>query len=212
MNDKLHSPLTMTRWKGKQRRIGITGGIATGKSTVSKFLYEIKNIPIIDADQLSQAILAPNTESTKLVLQHFGNKIRNKNYDSINRNALGQIIFSNPNEKYWLESIIHPIIINNIYEGLEKLKNKPSVILTMPLLFETNLTDLCSEIWLINCTKTQQIKRLMQRDRLNEEEALLRINSQWSLERKKDLADVIIDNTSTKEKCIQEIEYHLSRI
>ncbi len=108
---------------------------------------------------------------------------------------LGDIIFSNKIEKIWLENLLHPIILERLDNELSKAKDLPLIALIIPLLFEADLTYLCSESWLIYCDPEQQYERLMYRDKLNTSQAKCRIESQLSIIYKKELADKIIDNS-----------------
>lgn len=192
----IHNPTSLLRWQGSQRRIGITGSIASGKSSVGQFLKEIKKIPILDADKYSRDALGPGTASTKLVLRRYGNTVKAKNkFTTINRSALSKIIFNDPNERLWIEKLIHPIVERQLKKELDKNKYIPVVVLIIPLLFEASLMELCSEIWVVNCTAEQQYKRLMERDDLNYHEAAKRIQAQWPLEKKLNLADIVINNS-----------------
>ena len=198
MNGKFHSPKKVNRWKGSQRRIGITGGIASGKSSIGEFLKNTKGLAIIDADIFARETLLPGGKITKIVIERYGDKVTNdrvSNMQSINRSALAQIIFSDTNEKLWLEQTIHPVVKEKIEEELKKFKELSTIILIIPLLYEAKLTHLCSEIWFVNCTKKQQLKRLVERDKCSIKEAMAKINSQWSMQIKRKLSDVIIDNS-----------------
>ena len=158
------------RWKGKQRRIGITGGIASGKTIIGDFLFQAKQWPILDADLYAHEALRPDSQISKQVLLRYGDQIINKstkNRQMINRKALAKIIFQSNIEKNWLEEIIHPFVNKRIEEELEKLKSKSVIILIIPLLFEKNYTNLCSEICYIDCPRTIQLKRLQARDKLS---------------------------------------------
>ena len=204
----------LSRWEGKQRRIGITGGIASGKTSIANYLSEIKGIPIIDADIYSREILKPDTEVTKLIIERYGKKIyfSTKHQSlTINRSALRTIIFNNIKEKKWLENLMHPLIISKIKQEIINKKFEPILVIVIPLLFELNLTHLCSEIWLIDCTLQQQISRLRQRDDIDEKTALMIINSQISLRDKKKFTDVIIKNTGYKNEWENEVNNHLNQ-
>jgi len=190
------------RWKGKQRRIGITGGIASGKTLIGNFLFQAKQWPILDADLYAHEALSAKSAISKKVLLRYGNKIiqqSKKNHQIINRKALAKIIFQNDVEKKWLEEIIHPFVNKRIAEELEKLKSNSVVILIIPLLFEKNYTNLCSEICYIDCSRTIQLKRLQLRDKCSLEEANQRIDSQWDNSFKKQFADHIITNSNNDE-------------
>ena len=187
------------RWKGKQRRIGITGGIASGKTTIGDFLFQAKQWPILDADLFAREALKPESEISKKVLLRYGDKIiqkSTKNHQLINRKALAKIVFQNDDEKIWLEKIIHPFVNKRIGEELEKLKSNSVVILIIPLLFEKNYTSICSEVCYIDCTRITQLKRLQSREKCSLEEANQRIDAQWDNSLKKQFADHIITNSN----------------
>ena len=190
------------RWRGKQRRIGITGGIASGKTLIGDYLFQTNHWPILDADTYAHEALKPESEISKKVLLRYGEQIIEKskqNYQSINRKALGQIIFQNNLEKSWLEELIHPFVNKRIEEELEKFKSNSVIILIIPLLFEKNYTNICSEIVYIDCSRTKQIERLQIRDKLNLDEANKRINSQWEGSFKKQFSDYIINNSTNND-------------
>ena len=194
------------RWKGKQRRIGITGGIASGKTLIGDFLFQTKQWPILDADLYAHEALKPDSEISKKVLLRYGDQIiqqSSKNYQVINRKALAQIIFQNNIEKSWLEEIIHPFVNKRIEEELEKYKSNSVIILIIPLLFEKGYTKICSEVLFIDCSRIKQLERLQARDKLSIKEANQRINAQWENSYKKQFADLIINN-STDDKSWKE--------
>ena len=190
------------RWKGKQRRIGITGGIASGKTLIGNYLFQAKQWPILDADSFAHEALSAESPISKKVLLRHGSRIiktSTKNDQIINRKALAKIVFHNENEKKWLEESIHPFVNKRINEELEILKSNSVVILIIPLLFEKNYTFLCSEICYVDCPKEMQLKRLKARDGLSFEEANQRINAQWKNSLKRKFADHIINNSSNDE-------------
>ena len=191
------------RWKGKQRRIGITGGIASGKTIIGNFLYKAKQWPIIDADLYAHEALSVENHISKKVLSKYGSQIiqkSKKNDRIINRKELARIVFQNDLEKKWLEELIHPFVNKRIAEELVILKSESVIILIIPLLFEKNYTGLCSEICYIDCSRSMQLKRLQSRDQLSLEEANQRINAQWDNALKKKFADHIINNSNNDEK------------
>ena len=202
MIDQKQTNKLFLRWKGKQRRIGITGGIASGKTTIGNFLFQAKQWPILDADLYAHEALSNENPISKKVLLKYGSKViqkSNKNGQIINRKALAKIVFQNEIEKKWLEELIHPFINKRIEDELERLKLKSVIILIIPLLFEKNYTRLCSEICYVDCDRDKQLKRLQARDKLSLEEAKQRINAQWDNSIKKQLADHIIDNSNDDE-------------
>ena len=188
------------RWCGAQRRIGLTGGIATGKSTVGRLL-EAEGLPVLDADHYAREVLAPGSPGAAAVLQRYGDTVRAEGtgpgWPTIDRAALGSIVFSDDSERRWLEELVHPLVRQRFDQALTDLTTAPTVVLMIPLLFEAGLEELCSEIWLVDCDEAQQLERLMQRDGLNVVAAEARINAQWSLSKKRPLSDVLIDNRAS---------------
>jgi len=185
------------RWSGSQRRIGLTGGIASGKSTVARWL-EQQGLPVLDADVYAREALSPGNACSRAVLKRYGSRVQasgSQQQDAvIDRAALGEIVFHDPSEKAWLEALIHPVVRARFDQELSAVSQVPTVVLMIPLLFEAGLEELCSEIWLVDCTAAQQLERLMQRDGLNKTAAAARIQAQWPLERKRALADRVINN------------------
>ena len=126
MIDQKQTNKLCLRWKGKQRRIGITGGIASGKTIIGDFLFQAKQWPIVDADLYAHEALRAESLISKKVLLRYGSKIiqnSSKNDQIINRKALAKIVFQNDVEKEWLEAIIHPFVNNRIEDELEKIKS-----------------------------------------------------------------------------------------
>ena len=202
MIDQKQTNKLCLRWEGKQRRIGITGGIASGKTIIGDFLFQAKQWPILDADLYAHEALSAESEIVEKVWLRYGSKIiknSSKNDQIINRKALAKIVFQNEIEKKWLEGIIHPFVNKRIEEELEKSKSNSIVILIIPLLFEKNYTGLCSEICYIDCPRTMQLKRLQSRDKCTIEEANHRIDAQWENSFKKQFADHIITNFDNNE-------------
>ena len=202
MIDQKQTNKLCLRWKGRQRRIGITGGIASGKTIIGDFLFQSKQWPILDADLYAHEALSAESQIAKKACLRYGSKIiknSSKNDQIINRKALAKIVFQNEIEKKWLEGIIHPFVNKRIEEELEKLKSNSIVILIIPLLFEKNYTGLCSEICYIDCPRSMQLKRLQSRDNLSIKEANQRIDAQWANSLKKQFADHIINNSNDDE-------------
>lgn len=177
--------------------IGLTGSIATGKSTVSKMIAEY-NIPIIDADLISRDIVSPGKDAYHQVVKCFGKVILFKD-GTINRKQLGQLIFSNEENRRKLNDIMHPAIrIEMIRQkDLYIEKGEKCILLDIPLLFENNLTHLVDKTIVVIAEEEVQLKRLMKRDASTLEEAKQRIKSQISVSEKAKLADVVIDNNGT---------------
>jgi dephospho-CoA kinase len=204
--------LNRPRWAGRQRRIGLTGGIATGKSSVARLLAERHGLPVLDADGFAREALAPGSPGTQAVLKRYGETVRshprpaqepgddhhprgqNRPHDAIDRAALGRIVFADPAERRWLEELVHPLVRQRFSAELERLAEAPTVVLMVPLLFEAGLEALCSEVWLVDCDEHQQLERLIGRDQLSEADARARIDAQWPLARKRTLVEHRIDN------------------
>ena len=190
--------LNRRRWSGRQRRIGLTGGIASGKSTAGRWLEQQAGLPVLDADLYAREALAPGSAGEAAVLQRYGEAVQSVSADGdaprLDRAALGRLVFSDPAERTWLEQLVHPVVRQRFEAELARLADAPVVVLMIPLLFETGLEVLCSEVWLVNCEPGQQLSRLMERSGLSEVEAGVRIAAQWPLCRKRTLADVVLDN------------------
>ena len=196
------------RWRGSQRRIGLTGGIASGKSSVARWLAA-QQIPVLDADVYAREALAPGSAGALAVLERYGPRLQAQGSQpdaaAIDRAALGQIVFAEPAERQWLEQLVHPLVRQRFNAALSALADQPIVVLVIPLLFEAGLEGLCSEVWLVDCSAQQQLQRLMARDGLEEAAALARIQAQWPLERKRALADRLIDNHGERAALLESL-------
>jgi dephospho-CoA kinase len=198
----------MTNELKTQRIIGLTGGIATGKTTVTNYLQEKYNLPIVDADLLAREAVKKNSPILEQIFNRYGEKIKLPNGE-LNRGALGEIIFNNSTEKNWLESKIHPDVREKMVTIITQLQ-EPIIILDIPLLFEAKMTDLVTEIWVVSCREDQQKERLMKRNNLTPAEAETRIKNQLSLEFKLKYADIILDNSGTLKNLYNQIDKALS--
>ena len=182
-----------------QRRIGLTGGIASGKSSVGRWLSG-RGIPVLDADLYARDALAPGSTACRAVLERYGTAVAANAAQAdkveLNRQALADIVFSDSVERRWLEELIHPLVRQGFDTALHELMRTPAVVLMIPLLYESGLDSLCSEIWVVNCTEKQQRQRLIQRNGLTPQQAEQRIQAQWPLSRKCQLADQVIDNSN----------------
>ena len=187
-----------------KRLIGLTGGIGTGKTTVSDYLAEKYHLPILDADIYAREAVAKGSSILKKIFERYGDRVKLNN-DRLDRTALGEIIFNDPHQKQWLENQIHPYVRDRFHRELERI-NEPTIVLSIPLLFEANLTDTVTEIWVVSCDRERQIARLQQRNGLTPEQALARINNQLPLSQKVALADVVINNNSSLENLYIQID------
>jgi len=185
--------------------VGLTGGIATGKSTVSKYLSEKHHLPIVDADLIARQVVEPGTKAYKQIISHFtplipeGESLVDE-HGSLNRPVLGRAVFGNEIERKVLNSIVHPAVRLEMARQviLTWVKGYPMVILDVPLLFESKLDIYCGVSVVVSCNDEQQRSRLLKRDpHLSEDEADKRIASQMSINEKLLLADYVIKNESS---------------
>lgn len=184
--------------------IGLTGGIASGKSTVARMMEKLGAV-IIDADKISHKVLKKGQPGYLPVIKKFGNGIISKNGE-IDREELGNIVFEDPAQKKRLEQILHPLIITEIKNKIKEYETEDRIVVVdAPLLFETNLENLFDKILVVYCDKNTQLKRLIKRNNIDLKKAKNMINSQISLKKKKKLADIVIDNRGTKEKLRQQV-------
>ena len=176
-----------------QRRIGLTGGIASGKSSVAALLKK-RGCPVLDADLYAREALTPGTSASNAVVARYGNRVIKDGTSEIDRAGLASIVFNDPNERSWLEQLVHPIVQRRFDDALRALPDAPIVILMIPLLFEAGLEAWCSEIWVVRCTALQQKERLMARNNYTDTEATQRIAAQWPIDIKAQRADAVINN------------------
>ena len=198
----------LQKLKNNQRRIGLTGGIASGKTTITNYIRKYKNIPIVDADNLSRELIKPNTYGYKKILEYFGKQIidnKDNLEKAINRKLLRKIIFKHSESKEWIEKLLHPLIKEKMIAECSQYKNNQTIVLVIQLLFEAKFEDICTEIWLVKCPKELQKKRLIKRDKISEKEAYELINFQLSFEEKRKFSDIILDNSDNQNKSIDTI-------
>ncbi len=190
--------------------IGLTGGIATGKTTISDYLSRHHGLTILDADIYAHEAISEGSEGLKAVLQRYGAEIMQAGHQ-LNRARLAQVIFQNSAEKRWLEALIHPYVRDRLTSTAKSLATQPIIVMDIPLLFEAQMTDLVSEVWVVNCEPGQQRHRLMQRNHLTQQAAQARIDSQMPLAQKCDRADIVLDNSGTIEALYTQVDRALQR-
>ncbi|WZL74670.1 dephospho-CoA kinase [Clostridiaceae bacterium 35-E11] len=193
--------------------IGLTGGIASGKSTVSGMLRELE-IPVIDADKIAREIVAVGKPALKEIEVAFGKDVIHQD-GSLNREQLGKIVFSDKEKLKNLNEITHRRIIKEILNRIEMYREKsidPVIIIDAALLIETGIKDLVDEIWVVLTDENTQLKRLMERDKMSAEEGLKRIRSQMTVEEKKKYADEIIDNNHDLKHLKRQVTSKLSKV
>ncbi|MFC4321046.1 dephospho-CoA kinase [Litchfieldia salsa] len=185
--------------------IGLTGGIASGKSTVSRMLLEM-GLPVIDADVIAKRIVEIGQHSYELIIQTFGEEVLNDDL-SINRAKLGSIIFNDDVQRQKLNAIVHPAVRKNMLEEQKKLveQGNETIVLDIPLLFESDLTHLVDKTIVVYVDDEVQVERLMKRNHFTLVEATSRISSQMPLKKKVALADEVINNNGTMEETKKQL-------
>ena len=186
----------------KQRIIGITGGIATGKTTVSDYLHHTYGLPILDADLYARQALTGDRIAK--LRDHYG-KLIFDDQGNLDRRKLGAIVFDSDIERQWLEQLVHPYVQECLISEANRL-SPSTVVMVIPLLFEAKMEGLVTEAWAIICDPHQQLERLMNRNLLSESEALQRIASQMSQSEKIELADVVIVNSDNTEELFFQVD------
>lgn len=187
--------------------LGLTGGIASGKSTASLYLKS-KGFAIIDADLIARQILEPGKPAYEEVRSFFGDTFFNED-GTLNRKSLGQRVFSVREDLEALNQMTHPHILKEILKQLDEYRchsMEQWVILDAALLFELHLETWVDAVWYIDVSQEVQHSRLMKRDHLHSVEARGRIASQWEASKKRALATVVIDNNGTKEVLFQQLD------
>ena len=175
------------------RIIGLTGGIASGKSTVTSYLKE-KGYPVIDADRVVHDLQAPGGTLYRVLVEHFGREILDESGE-LDRAVLGQRIFSNPRERDWSNQVQGQLIREALADARDRQAAQSDLFfMDIPLLIEQGYEEWFEAVWLVAVSKEMQLKRLMERNQLSEVEAEERIASQMPLEAKRSHADLVIDN------------------
>lgn len=203
--------------------IGLTGGIGSGKSTVTDYLIS-NGFHVLDADKISREIVLPGSEMVIQLSAVFGTDILHED-GSLNRKKLGEIVFSDSGKKKILDELMHTKILEMIHERIIQFREEIStsidpgniskkkvIFIDAPLLFETGLDKSVSEIWVIDVDDETRIKRIMERDGLNREEILKRMNTQMARSEKNSRADILLDNTGDLEVLYQQIDQLLQKI
>ena len=190
--------------------IGITGGISSGKSTVTNFLRQ-RGFQVVDADALVHQLQAPGGRLYNILVEHFGNQVLLKN-GQLNRPLLASLIFSNPEEQEWSKETQGQVILEELAAFKNQLAQTEAIFfMDIPLLFEQGYESWFDEVWLIYLDRETQIERLMNRDKLSLEAAESRLASQWPLDKKKKLATHIIDNSGSLDQLLSQIISLLER-
>ena len=184
-------------------KIGLTGGIGCGKSTVARIFEQLKT-PIIDADEIAHQLVAIGQPALAQIRQDFGTVVF-KPDGSLDRKKLSEIVFSDPEQKQKLESILHPLVYRSIQAKIKQL-NTPYCIICIPLIFETNMTQLVDRILVVDCSFETQIERVRKRDNMTIEKIQSIINSQVSRAFRKAHANDLIDNSETDDRLAEAVK------
>ena len=185
--------------------IGITGGIASGKSTVTNFLRQ-KGFEVVDADAVVHQLQKPGARLFQILVEHFGEKILLEDGE-LNRPLLASLIFNNSDEREWSKQTQGQIIREELGTLRDKFyETEELFFMDIPLLFEQDYAAWFDETWLVYVSPDVQLKRLMKRNHLSKESAEARLASQWSLEEKKKLASHILDNNGSRDQLLSQVE------
>jgi dephospho-CoA kinase len=187
--------------------IGLTGGIASGKSTVARMLVE-SGAALVDADRIAREIVEPGQPPLAQIVERFGQAVLHED-GTLNRKKLGEIVFADEAKRKALEAITHPAIRAVMRERMDKLQREAPnrlVVVDVPLLYESGLQSLFEEVMVVYVPRSVQLERLMKRDGLSKADAERRLNAQMDIEEKKRLADIVIDNSGSLEDTALQLE------
>ena len=192
--------------------IGLTGGIASGKSTVATELRK-QNVPVFDADEVSRNAVAKGSKGLALVAEAFGAEYLTSDGE-MDRAKISQLVFSDKEALKTLEGILHKIVWDEAEAFLREIREQKAklAVLDVPLLIETKWHERVDLVWLVAVSKEQQIKRAMIRSGMTEEEVKARIAAQMSLEDKKKFADVVLDNSGALEETLEQVHKELAKL
>ena len=186
------------------RVVGVTGGIACGKTTVANYLQSL-GAAVVDADAISHALTAPGGEALPLIEKTFGKGVFFPSGD-LDRKALARLVFSAKEARTQLNALMHPLVEARMRQEISTCREKgcPIVLLVVPLLYEAGIDTLADEVWCVSAPEALQIQRLKDRDGLTQEQALQRIRSQWPLAEKEKRADAVLCTSQPLEKVFME--------
>ncbi|KAH7923485.1 CoaE-domain-containing protein [Leucogyrophana mollusca] len=192
--------------------VGLTGGIATGKSTVSNS-FKARNIPVIDADILAREVVQPGTPGLSQIVKHFGSSVLLPD-GTLDRKQLGSIIFNDEAKRKKVNSIIHPAVTRAILWGVLKywVRGHKLVVIDVPLLIEGGLWKWMGKVVVVYCPPEIQLQRLMHRDQSSREDASARLNSQLPISQKVEYADLIVENSGTIRDLEEQVKTCISKL
>lgn len=196
--------------------IGLTGGIATGKSTVADYLARSPGWPVVDADELARAAVAPPSPILGAIADRYGSQMLTA-AGSLDRARLGEVVFANAQERAWLEAQIHPVVRSHLERAIAQWQTQGAgssvpLVLVVPLWFEAGMDDLGDQTWVVWCDPAQQRDRLMRRNALTAAQAEARIASQMPLQAKCDRADVLLDNSGSLATLLAQCDRAVQRV
>lgn len=194
------------------RVFSLTGGIASGKSTVARH-WRALGLPVVDADELARRVVAPGTAGLAAIVEHFGPGVLDEQ-GALDRSALGRIVFADPAERRALEAIVHPRVQEAARDEFARIARtgEPLACYEVPLLFETGQHTVYRPVVVVRVDADTQLRHVMQRDGLTEEEARARIAAQMPLEQKAAQADYVIDNSGPLASTLEAAERVLASI
>jgi dephospho-CoA kinase len=184
--------------------IGLTGGIGSGKSTVADLFAKKHNIPIIDADIVERDVTTPDKPAFARIIKHFGTELVMQD-GKLDRAKLRQIIFNDPQQRLWLENLLHPLILAEMEQQIEKL-TAPYCIAVIPLLLEVEFLSFINRILVVDAPETEQIKRVMQRDNTTQSEVEAILKNQANREIRLAKAQDVITNDGKMEDLILQVD------
>ncbi|WP_144932124.1 dephospho-CoA kinase [Paenibacillus sp. 32O-W] len=190
--------------------IGLTGGIASGKSTVASILVE-RGAVLVDADRIAREVVLPGTELLEQVANRFGQAILNPD-GSLNRKKLGEIVFADDAARKDLEGLLHPQIRLGMKQRMQEAEDTDPgrlVVVDVPLLYESGLQHMFEQVMVVYVPRSKQLERLMARDGINAAQAEQRLNAQMDIEKKKELADIVINNEGSLTDTIRQIDHFI---
>jgi len=192
--------------------LGLTGGIASGKSTVSNYLYE-QGAVVIDADIVSRQVVRPGAKGLLALVSEFGKQIQNED-GTLNRAALGEIIFNDQKKRDVVNGLLHPLIKEEMLNQVKIAEEKAVdlVVLDIPLLFESKCEQYCDAVLVVDVSPETQKGRLMRRNDFTQKEAQARIDSQMDPADRKKRADFVVNNDASEEKTYQQVDILLEDI
>lgn len=191
-------------------RLGLTGSIATGKSTVSNYFKKV-GFPVVDADLGARAVVEPGTQGLQAIKEHFGEDFLFPN-GTLNRKKLGDVVFTDKDQLTALNQLLLPYIYDWVNDQAQSYQDQGHqlIVLDIPLLYETKYQDACDAVMLVYVPESIQLQRLMDRDNLSEDEAFDRMLSQYNNEQKLRWADIVIDNQGSIHQTEKQVEAWLS--